>query len=243
MTYWVRTLRFIVLFHFIFALPVMARSVPQLTGPVVDEAKIFSSATKNQFSQALIQYHRRHHIQIQVLTIQSLQGDPLEDFSIRLAETWKIGDQATDRGVIVLFVQKERRVRIEVGQGLEGKLTDAQAGRIINQIMVPAFRQGEFEVGIMMGVQGVAEELGYPLRFSGFSPLNIQDYKKPSGIFEVIFFILFLVLFFSRIFFWPLFLGGFRRRRYGRSGFSGRGFGGWSGGGGGFSGGGASGSW
>ena len=85
--------------------------------------------------------------QFAVLTIPSLEGDPIEDFSIRTVEAWKLGTKAEDNGLLLLVAKEDRKMRIEVGYGLEGEVTDLLSSRIINDVMKPAFRQGDFGGG------------------------------------------------------------------------------------------------
>ena len=94
-----------------------------------------------------------------VLTISSLDGDPLEDFSMRVVETWKLGREDADDGVLILIARDERRMRIEVGYGLEGVLTDAQSGRIIDHLMAPRFREGDFNGGVGAAVEAVSSAI------------------------------------------------------------------------------------
>ena len=93
--------------------------------------------------------------QIVVLTIPTLAGENLEEFSIKVAEAWKIGQKGLDNGAILLIAKQERKIRIEVGRGLEGKLTDLVSGRIIRGVISPKFKQGDFEGGIAAGVSAV----------------------------------------------------------------------------------------
>jgi uncharacterized protein len=95
--------------------------------------------------------------QIAVLTIPSLEGDALEDFSIRVAESWKIGTKGFDNGAILLIAQKERKLRIEVGYGLEGVLPDAIANRIIGEVIVPRFRENDYAGGIEAGINAILQ--------------------------------------------------------------------------------------
>jgi uncharacterized protein len=110
-----------------------------------------------QLEERLARFEKETGHQIAVLTIPSLEGDPLEDFSIRVAETWKIGQKGFDNGAILLIAQKERKLRIEVGYGLEGVFPDAIASRIIREVIVPRFREGNFSPGIEAGVDAILQ--------------------------------------------------------------------------------------
>jgi len=147
---------FIVIFvAVIFPQPLRALEIPALKGRVNDLAGLIDPATEQQLEAALAQLERTDSTQVVVLTIPSLEGDSLEDFSIRTVEKWKIGQQGTDNGVVLLVAKKERKIRIEVGYGLEGKLTDLMAGRIIRNVMVPQFKMGRFDQGIVSGVSAI----------------------------------------------------------------------------------------
>lgn len=232
---------------------VAARSIPPLTGPVVDEAGILSSAERNAFESVLADLYRRTGKQIQVVILKSLEGDVLEDFSIRLAETYKIGNKKTGSGVILLLSMAEHDIRIEVGQGLEGELPDAYAGRIIQNIIVPEFKARNFVGGIALGLKGIAGAIGERLDLQAVGGYRSQGGRRLPLSHEAWVFLMIVFILFFRFFpiLFPLFFLG-RGGRYsgggwfggGSGGFSGGGFGGgWSGGGGGFSGGGASGKW
>jgi len=132
-----------------------ALDVPPLTGRIVDLAHVLSPDLAASLSEELAAHERRTGNQVAVLTIPSLQGEPLEEFSHRVATTWGLGKKGTDNGVLVLVVPGDRRVRIEVGYGLEGVLTDAMTSRIIRNEMVPRFRGGDYAQGIASGVRAV----------------------------------------------------------------------------------------
>src|SRR5438445_13588701 len=134
---------------------VFALDVPPLTDRIVDTAHIISPDLAAALSQEMAAHERRTGNQVAVLTLPSLQGEPLEEFSHRVATAWKLGQKGTDNGVLVLVVPGDRKVRIEVGYGLEGTLTDAKSSRIIREEMVPRFRTGDFSGGITAGVKAV----------------------------------------------------------------------------------------
>lgn len=139
------------------AADIFALEVPRLKGRVNDYAGMLSSATEQQLEAALAEFERTDSTQIVVLTIPSLEGDSLEDFSMRVAESWKIGQKGLDNGAILLISKNDRKLRIEVGYGLEGKLTDLMAGRIIRDVITPQFKAGQFDQGIVEGVQAMIQ--------------------------------------------------------------------------------------
>jgi uncharacterized protein len=132
-----------------------ALEVPPLKGRVNDYAGMLSSYTERQLDGILRDLEKTDSTQIVVLIIPSLEGEVLEEFSIKLAEQWKIGHKGLDNGAILLIVKKERDIRIEVGYGLEGSLTDLMAGRIIRNVIVPQFKAGNFDQGVLDGIQAM----------------------------------------------------------------------------------------
>ena len=150
--FFTRTLLVGIFLILISVLPASALNVPALKGRVNDYAHILSPSTITQLDNALGYFEQQESTQIVVLTIPTLAGDSLEDFSIRVAEQWKIGQKGKDNGAILLIAKKERKLRIEVGYGLEGKLTDLTSGRIIRNIILPWFNQGNFNQGVLDGV-------------------------------------------------------------------------------------------
>ena len=129
--------------------------IPALTGRVVDTAGILSSIEESDLTRRLELIENETSVQIVIATIPSLQGEPIEDFSLRLAEAWKIGQVDLDNGVIVVVVPDERRIRIEVGYGLEAVIPDGLAGRIIRDRMAPAFRDEDYYGGLVSAVEGL----------------------------------------------------------------------------------------
>ncbi|WP_298437702.1 YgcG family protein [Geobacter sp.] len=134
---------------------VAALDVPPLKGYVNDYAGMISGETAQRLEQSLAAFERSDSTQIVVLTIPSLEGDDLESFSIRVAEAWKIGQRGKDNGVILLVAKAERKVRIEVGRGLEDRLTDLVSGRIVRGEITPRFKRGDFDGGVVAGVSAI----------------------------------------------------------------------------------------
>jgi uncharacterized protein len=128
-----------------------ALEVPPLRGHVNDYAALLSPATVQELEQRLSDFERSDSTQIVVLIIPTLSGENLEEFSIKVAENWKIGQKGVDNGVVLLIVKEERKVRIEVGRGLEGMLTDLVSGRIIRNEIAPSFKRGDFDGGVAAG--------------------------------------------------------------------------------------------
>jgi uncharacterized protein len=131
--------------------------VPPLKGYVNDYANMMSRETRARLEQELKAFELSDSTQVVILTVESIEGDVLESFSIRVAEQWKIGQKGKDNGVILLAVKKERKTRIEVGRGLEGKLTDLTAGRIVQLVINPQFKRGDFNAGFTSGIRAVID--------------------------------------------------------------------------------------
>ena len=136
-----------------------ARDVPFLSGRVNDEAGMLSSAMAAELEAALRSFEDSTSNQVVVLTIPTLEGEVLEEYSYTVASTWKLGTEKKDNGVLLLVVRDERKVRIEVGNGLEGDLTDLISGLIIRREIVPRFKSGDFDGGIRAGVTAIMEAI------------------------------------------------------------------------------------
>lgn len=125
---------------------------PALTKRVTDNAGMLSQPTKQQLESILAGLESTDSTQIAVLTIASLEGESLERFSLKVVEKWQLGHEGRDNGALLLVARDERKIRIEVGYGLEGVLTDLTAGRIIRNVITPRFKEGNFDRGIIDGV-------------------------------------------------------------------------------------------
>lgn len=139
-------------------------AVPQLTGRVVDQTGTLSSSDIAALTQKLRDFETRKGSQIAVLIVSTTQPETIEQFSIRVAEAWKIGRKKVDDGAILIVAKNDRHLRIEVGYGLEGALTDVTSRRIIDEIITPKFRTGDFAGGISAGVDRMIRVIdGEPL--------------------------------------------------------------------------------
>lgn len=235
---------------------------PSLTGRVVDGANLLSPATEQQLTAELERLEQQTGRQLVVATVPNLQGYEIEEYGYQLGRTWGIGDKERDDGVLLLVAPNERKVRVEVGYGLEPVLTDALSSVIIQERILPEFRAGRMEEGVVAGAQAIVRQLALPedqarANVAAATPQKVRSNSGSGVPAIVVFFILFFVL--------SSFLRGGRRRRgrggggawwllplilssggghrgggWGGGGFGGGGFGG---GGGSFGGGGSSGSW
>ncbi len=139
---------------------VSAKDVPYLGGRVNDTAGMLDPATREDLEKKLESLEGETGAQVVILTVESLDGEVLEDYAIKVASTWKLGQKGQDNGLLMLIAKQERRIRIEVGYGLEGVIPDARAKQIIDGIMTPAFKKGDFSGG----VSGAVETIGRLIR-------------------------------------------------------------------------------
>jgi uncharacterized protein len=137
------------------ASPLAAKDVPFLSGRVVDLAEILSPASEERIEARLAALEESKGAQVAVLTIASLEGESLEEYSLRVAETWKLGRGEFDDGALLLIARDDRRMRLEVGYGLEPVLTDALSGRVLDQVLRPSFRAGDFDGGVESAVDAI----------------------------------------------------------------------------------------
>ncbi|MBN2281941.1 MAG: TPM domain-containing protein [Candidatus Marinimicrobia bacterium] len=227
----------------------LALKVPPLKSRVTDLHGLLTTHEEYRIEQTLSDFENRTSNQIAVLIIPSLEGESIEEFSITVADQWKLGDKEKENGALLLISVNDRKVRIEVGYGLEGALTDLIAGSIIRHDIAPAFQSGNYYQGIAKAVNSMMlatqNEYTAPERKQTYR----KDFRSTSG--SLIFFILIFILpIFARAkrrggnnaLIWMILGSSMFRSGGGSSGFGGGG-GGFSGGGGGFGGGGASGGW
>lgn len=261
-----------VAFGLALVLPTLAFAAPKfppLTGRVVDDAQILSPAAEARLTQELATLEQQTGHQLVVATLPDLQGYEIEDYGYQLLRTWGIGRKGENDGAILIVAPNQRKVRIEVGYGLEPVLTDALSSLIIQRAILPAFKAGQMEKGVVDGTEAIARQIGLPpdqqkaaiAEAEAASKVTINaDQAGDSGggvpiiiIVVIVFWVLSGVL---RAFgggrrsggsglWWllPFILSGPGGGRRGGGGWSGGGGGGFSGGGGSGGGGGASGSW
>ncbi len=221
-----------------------ALTFPALTGRVVDSAQMIDPAVREQLTQQLQALEQTSGDQLVVVTVPDLQGVPIEDYGYQLGRQWGIGQKGKDNGALLIVSRDDRQLRIEVGYGLEGVLTDAQSWVIINQVILPKFKAGNFGQGISDGVAAMIQVVGgEPLAV----PAHVADanFAMDNPGFSIGLFILLIgVLWLCNRMGLPV--GAILLailNSSGRGGGGGGGGGGFRGGGGGFGGGGASGGW
>ncbi|MBB3104019.1 TPM domain-containing protein [Azomonas macrocytogenes] len=223
-----------------------ATGFPALSGRVVDLAELLDVQTRIQLNQTLEAHEQATTEQVVVVTLPSLQGRAIEDYSYQLGRHWGIGQEGKNNGALLIVARDDRQVRIETGYGLEDRLTDAQSSIIINRIIVPAFKRGDFAGGIRDGIGAILEVLGSePVAQAAEKPSRYESQSLSAMAYLVLFIIIVMLL-----------RGGGGGRGGGRSiltgavlgnvlggGRSSGSGGGFGGGGGSFGGGGASGGW
>lgn len=240
--------RIFLLLFFLPLLSIAQRTIPTHGGKWVhDEANVLSAQAISELEMILRYERDSTSNQIAVLIIPSLEGESLEDFSLRVAEQWKIGQKGKDNGVLLLIAMQERRMRIETGLGLEGLLTDAMSSRINRNEIAPRFRLGDYDGGVKAGVLAIIQVIKG--EYKNDNPTPQKRSRKGSPLTTIIIIIVLIILASRRKggggggywssgggFIGPMGGGGF-------GGSSGGSWGGSFGGGGGFGGGGSSNSW
>jgi uncharacterized protein len=189
---------FLFAFGLLFCLvsPLIALEVPRLSGRVNDTAAMLSLQTQAELERMLEQFEATDSTQIVLLTIPTLKGEVLEDFSLKVVEAWKIGQKGTDNGALLLIARDERKLRIEVGYGLEGSLTDLVAGRIISGEIVPLFRSGQMDAGIRAGIVDMINAVKGEYTPSAAAP----EQNKESDPYGLILLLIFAFSFIGRAF-------------------------------------------
>jgi len=229
---------------------VLALTFPPLTGRIVDQANIISADARSAIEPKLADLEAKSGIQLVVATINSLEGQEIEPYANELFRAWKLGEKAKNNGVLLLVAPKERRVRIEVGYGLEGTLTDALGKVIITNAITPRFKAGDFSDGISRGIDDIITVLTTDASEWEKRPsLRLDNHPASDPVNWVIILIVIVVVVLLivspgfRWFFFNVALNILLSSGSSGSGSGGSSGGGFSGGGGSSGGGGASGSW
>jgi uncharacterized protein len=231
-----------------------ALTFPPLTGRVVDSAHVLSAQTVSDLTAKLADLQTKTGRQLVVVTLPDLQGDDIADYGYQLGRAWGIGQKGQNNGVLFIVEPSEHKVRIEVGYGLEPVLTDALSSVILQQQVLPKFRTGDTDGGVVAGTDALIQQLSLDQASATANVQKATQAAQPHGIpFGAIFGLIILFIVFAGLFrshgggmgWWlPMMIlsSGSRGGGWGGGGWSGGG-GGFSGGGGSFGGGGASGSW
>ncbi len=177
---------FLLLFAFVFAYGI---TFPKLTGRVVDNAGILSGATKAKLNTLLKNAEQNSTNQVVVVTLKSLQGNDIAQYGYQLGRYWGIGQKKSNNGILLIVAPKERKVRIEVGYGLEGTLTDALSSVIIQNDILPYFKKGDYDSGILNGVRAILSVLKGTYKKE--KKVSKKDDFAPLMFFAFVFFIVF----------------------------------------------------
>jgi uncharacterized protein len=170
--------------------PAAALDVPYLAGPVNDQAQMIPPDAEARIAEKIAAFRTQTGNQVTVLTLPSLEGEAVEDFSMRVAEQWKLGEKDKDNGVLFLISRDDRKMRIEVGYGLEPELTDLESGRILSDLVVPAFKGGDFGGGVEKGVDAIVTslsggEVDFPAK-PAVQPMPLGPKVAAMGLFAVV---------------------------------------------------------
>jgi uncharacterized protein len=190
-------------------LPVPAETaqVPALRGYVNDYGDMISPSVEADLAGKLKTFEETDSTQLVILTVPSLEGDPVEDYSIRVADAWKIGQKGKDNGILFLVSREDRKIRIEVGRGLEGKLTDLTAGRIIDLVVKPKFKAEDYDGGFTAGVSALIDATRGEFTADRKTPSGgLEPYAPSAGglspmlllLIQLVFFVFFIALARSR---------------------------------------------
>ncbi len=240
-----------------------AQTFPQLTGPVVDQANILPADVEARLAEKLSALKAQSQRELVVVTLPDLQGYEISDYGYQLGRHWQLGTKEKNEGAMLIIAPKERKVRIEVGYGLEPVLTDGLSSLIINQQIVPRFKAGDMPAGIEAGTDAIIKQLTLPADQAAQIAAKAQQQEKPEGvpfgvvIWLIIFFLFFVLPLLRRmgggrhyrgsglgpVIVWEVLNAAAHASRGGGGGGWGDGGGSWGGGGGSFGGGGASGNW
>lgn len=210
--------RIAALFVFLSTLLFGAPTFPQLSGRVVDEAGLLNRDRLAHLEAKLRTHEEATSNQIVVVTLQTLQGYEIEEYGYQLGRHWGIGQKGVDNGLLFIVAPNERKVRIEVGYGLEGVMTDKTAHDIIQEVILPSFKKGDFVEGIIRGTDAILAALKgeyTPKRSEDLTDMDLQKANLFSGAFTILFFMYLFVDFFvmqnkkSSHFYWSLASAGF----------------------------------
>ena len=199
-------------FAALLSVPASAQDFPALTGRVVDNADLLSPAQESELTAKLAQLEAQSQRQLVVATVPDLQGYDIADYGYRLGREWGLGDAERNDGALLLVAPNERKVRIEVGYGLEGYLTDAFSALIIQNTIIPRFRDDDYPGGIIAGTDAIIAQLELPPDEAQRVTQQAQETRNTDGGFPIGTLIWLGFMFF--FFVLPIIRGGARRRKY-----------------------------
>ena len=170
--------------------------IPALRAPVMDEAQFLSEREEQDLNQLAYEIYTNKGPQITIFTVKDMQGNEIEDFSIRVAEKWQLGTKDQGNGLLIIIAKAERKMRIEVGQGIEGEITDYESNQYINQVLAPAFKRGQFHAGLRVVMEDIAGKFNVKMG-SGRSYVrrSAQPVQLPKALITAFpFIIIFIIL-------------------------------------------------
>ena len=171
--------------------------IPALSSPVMDQADFLKKEEKADLAQLAYEIHTHQGPQITILTVPDLQENTIEEFSIRVAEKWQLGSKTNDNGLLIIIAKAERQMRVEVGNGIEGEITDFEANQYVRQILTPRFQQSDFHGGLRLVMEDVAKK--FNIKFSPAGSQIVRRTQAPNATpisipFPVIIILIFLFL-------------------------------------------------
>lgn len=172
--------------------------IPSLTSPVVDEAQLLSESERKDLSDLAYEIHTHNGPQIAILTVNDMQGYPIEEFSIRVAEKWQLGSAEKDNGLLVIISKNDRQMRIEVGNGIEGEITDYDTSQYTRGIFPEYFKRGDFHGALRIFMEDVAGRFSIKLtggesRYVRRAPRPVHISRTTSMVLLGLFFFLFII--------------------------------------------------
>jgi len=184
------------IFFFLFNLQAFAFEELNFNGFIADNAQIISPQNEEKLNGILFDLQSKTGVDIAVVTLQTLNNEPLEDISLEIARKYKLGGQGLNNGALIIMSLDDRRARIETGYGLEGYMNDSKTGRILDNYMIPYFRIGDYEKGVIQGTLAFAFETAeaYGVELSFKKPPEIESQGDNDIFFIIILIILFLML-------------------------------------------------
>lgn len=204
----------LILFSWVSVFAQTELQIPALTSPVMDEARFFTDTEKQSLSNLAYEIYTNKGPQITVFTVPDLQGYAVEDFSIKVAEKWQLGMKEQGNGLLILISRADRKVRIEVGQGIEGEITDYESNQYIRNVLAPAFKQGAFYDGVRVVMENIAGKFNIKTQEEG-GQLVRRAPQRQAGPLNKVFPFLIMVMVAGHLI--------LRRNRFARGLFSGAG--------------------
>jgi uncharacterized protein len=168
--------------------------LPALRSPVMDQAGLLNESEREALAEFAYEIHAHQGPQITILIVPNLQGLAIEDFSIRVAEKWQLGTKEKGNGLLITIAQQERQMRIEVGEGIEGEITDFEANQYIKEILTPAFQKGNFYFGLRAVMEDIGQKFNPELAQSQSSLVRRSKSPHANNTFNIFFLVALVIL-------------------------------------------------